>query len=491
MTAPLPRRDAIGALFVRRLGGAAAVLAVAAGLVWLLGRLGIPLRVTRVDPRTKLPFEQRWGAVVLWLAAVYVGARVLDFLVFDVFSRWRRRAPAPALLRQLIGLAIFAIGASAIFKIILAFNLTALLTTSAVITAVVGLALQDTLGNLFAGLALHVERTVQVGDMVRAGETFGTVEELSWRAMKVRTVEGNLLLVPNSLAGRERLEVYPRPGAAIARTLHVPLDFGASPGEARDALEAAARGVPGLSRDREPRAYLKTFDAYAVTWELRYWLEDYAEYLDVDSQVRERVWYALERAGLKIAYPVIRQFQYAAGPLVTPSTRDAVVAAIADVDLFAPLSAAERERLADGAILRRFGPDETVVREGDGGTSMFLVASGRVGVSIHGAAGESSRKLTAMDAGAAFGEISLLTGEPRTATVRALTEARLIEIDKETLAPILRENPALVGAIEKTVAERLRGRAEAAQANRAAPAAEEPLDLAARIARFFGIRWHR
>ena len=119
---------------------------------------------------------------------------------------------------------------------------------------------------------------------------------------------------------------------------------------------------------------------------------------------------------------------------------------------------------------------------------MFLVGSGSVGISIHGTGG-GSRKLTALSAGSAFGEISLLTGEPRTATVRALTEARLIEIDKDTLAPILRENPALVDAIEKTIAERRRRRAEFAQSEpAAAPPAAEPLDLAQRIARFFGIR---
>ena len=298
MSAP---RERLGGLLLKRVGGGIVVFAVVAGLVWLLGRFGIPLTMTRVDPITKVSFEQRWGAVAIGLAAVYLGSRVLDFLIFDVVYFRRRQAPVPALLRQLVGLAVFLIGASAIFKLVLELNLTALLTTSAVITAVVGLALQDTLGNLFAGLALHVERTLSVGDMVRLGETFGTIEELSWRAIKVRTIEGNVLLVPNSLAGRERLEVYPRPGPPIARSLVVGLEYWASPAEARDALEQAARGVDGVAKDRDPKAYLKAFDAYAVTWELRYWLEDYANFLDVDSRVRERVWYNLARAGLSIA----------------------------------------------------------------------------------------------------------------------------------------------------------------------------------------------
>ena len=474
--APLEQRVP---LFVRRLAGPVVLVLAVLGSVALLSAFG----VSTVDVRQ----HRNYGALAVGIAAALVVTRLLDYLLFDVAFRLRRQAVAPALLRQLIGLLIFGICVAILFKVILPdVSLGAVLTTSAIITAVIGLALQDTLGNLFAGLALHLEKTVQVGDMVRA-ETFGTVEELSWRAIKLRTVEGNLLLVPNSVAGREQLEIYPRPGRPIARILRVGLEYDAPPEQAIAALKGAVAGIAGLAESPEPAVYLHSFDASAITYEVRYWLEDYARYLEIDSQVHERVWYALDRAQLAIAYPVIRQHQYAAGKLEHPSRQPLIATAIGHAELFAGLSDEQRQRLADSSRERRYAPGETIVSEGDSGSSMFLIESGSVAVSIKGARGES-HELTVLEAGAAFGEISLLTGEPRTATVRAATETTLVEIEKDSLAPILRENPELVSTLEATMEERRRHAADRFDASREqAEKAEEPVPLAERIARFFGL----
>ncbi len=467
-------------LFVRRLAGPVALALAVLASVAVLSALGI----STVDAR----LHRNYGSLAIGIAAALVITRLLDYLFFDVVFRLRRKAAAPALLRQLIALLIFGLCVAVLFKLILPdVSLGAVLTTSAIITAVIGLALQDTLGNLFAGLALHLEKTVQVGDMVRHAETFGFVEELSWRAIKLRTVEGNLLLIPNSVAGRDQLQIYPRPGRPIARILHVGLEYDAPPEQAIAALLGAASGVPGVAASPEPAVYLKAFEASAVTYEVRYWLEDYARYLEVDSRVHERVWYALDRVGLKIAYPVLRQYQYAAGRLERPSRRPAIEAAIEEAALFSRLPHDQRQRLVDASGERRYAPGETIVKEGDRSSSMFLIESGSVAVSIQGATGES-RELTVLEAGSAFGEISLLTGEPRTATVRAVSETTLVEIEKNSLAPILREHPQLVSELEATMEERRRHAADQYDASREETGkAEEPMPLAERIAQFFGL----
>jgi Small-conductance mechanosensitive channel len=467
-------------LFVRRLAGPLALALAVLVSVTLLSALGI----STVDVRQ----HRNYGALGVGIACALIVTRLLDYLFFDVVFRLRRKTAAPALLRQLIALLIFGICVAILFKLILPdVSLGAVLTTSAIITAVIGLALQDTLGNLFAGLALHLEKTVQVGDMIRHAETFGIVEELSWRAIKLRAVEGNLLLIPNSVAGRGQLEIYPRPGRPVARLMHVGLEYDASPEQAKEALRAAVRGMPGLAASPEPAVYLKSFDASSIVYELRYWLEDYATYLETDSGVRERSWYALERAGLKIAYPVVRQYQWTHPMVEPPSRRQAIAGAIEHAALFARLSEEQRLRLVDASRERRYAPGETIVKEGERSSSMFLIESGSVSVAIQGAMGET-REITVLEAGAAFGEISLLTGEPRTATVRAVTETTLVEIGKESLAPILREGPTLVQALEATMEERRRQAADHYDASREQMGkAEQPIALAERIARFFGL----
>jgi len=468
-------------VFVRRLAGPVLIFVGILLSVLVLRWLGVRAMQPE-DPRN-------FAALALGVAAAIVLTRVVEYAIFDVMFRLRNRPAAPALLRQLFSIVVFLAIVAAVIKAILPdVHLGAVLTTSAILTAIIGLALQDTLGNLFSGLALHLERTLRVGDMIRYGETFGTVEELSWREIRLRTTEGNLLLVPNSVAGRERLEVFSRPGPPVARVVRVGLDYDASPAAAREALETAVRGMRGLAETPAPKAFVRAFESSSILYELRYCLEDYSNYVDIDSQVRERVWYSLKRAGLPIAYAVIRQHQYQAGPLpVLP--RDAMVRSTIDgVDLFAPLTPDQRERIAHGAVERRYAADEIIVREGDTTSSMFVVASGRAGVSIHGAGGES-RKLAILETGTAFGEISLLTGDPRTATVRALTETLLVEIDKKTLEPVLRESPDLCGAFERVIDERRKGAEDSREASREelGRSSLQRAHLADRIARFFGL----
>jgi small-conductance mechanosensitive channel/CRP-like cAMP-binding protein len=466
-------------LLVRRLAGSLTVFVLVVAGLWALSAF----HVSTVDARGR-----DYGALAIWIAGALVATRLLDYLLFDVAFRLRSRVAAPALLRQLVWLLLFGVCVAIVFKMFVpGADLGGLLVSSAIITAVIGLALQDTLGNLFAGLALHMEKTVQVGDLIRTGETFGVVEELSWRAIKLHTTEGNSLLIPNSVAGRERLEIFPRFGRPVARYLRIGIEYEASPAATREALEGALRGMPGMATEPRPVAYVKAFDSYAVTYELRYWLEDYALYLEVDSSARERVWYALHRAGIKIAYPIIEQHQYAAGPLAKPSRKEAIEDVLARVDLFATLTPAELGRLASGARERRYAPGEFIVREGDTTSSMFVIEAGRATVTIHGGSG-SSRGLAMFEPGGAFGEISLLTGEPRSATVRALTEVTAIEIDKDTLCPVLEDNPKLCETFDAVIAERRRHASELLEATREEMARVEEFPLPVRIARFFGLK---
>jgi small-conductance mechanosensitive channel/CRP-like cAMP-binding protein len=465
---------------LRRLAVPLILLAVVAAAVWAAGALGIPTSSPGAPGGTR-----DYGKLAIGIAAAVLAIRILDLIFFEAVPRVRGRSPAPALLRQLAALLLFGLALALLFQATLSMSLTAVLVPSAIITAVIGLALQDTLGNLFAGLGLAMERSVTAGDVIQTGGVYGVVEQLSWRSIRLRTPEGNLLLLPNSIASRERLEIFPR-GRPIARRLLVELEYDESPERARVAMESAIRGVSGVAVRPEPTADLRGFQASGVLYELRYWLEDYSRFLEIDALVHERVWYALSRASISHAYAVIRQHQYAGGPLAKARPPADAAAAISGLDLFGALSPEERTALTAGAAVLRFGPGEIVVREGEPGDSMFLIASGTLNVSVHGE-GDSSQRVAALGPGQSFGEQSLLTGDVRNATVRAAGEAVLIEIEKQDLAPVLAANPSLCGALEKIMTERRQYSADVLS-SRPAAAAHERHDLAGRIARFFGLR---
>jgi len=188
---------------------------------------------------------------------------------------------------------------------------------------------------------------------------------------------------------------------------------------------------------------------------------------------------------LSIAYPVIRQHQYAAGKLPLPDFSATIAAAVNSNLLFQPLSSEERSRLAESARFVRFAEGEVIVREGDRTSSMFLIVKGLAGVSVHPDAGHS-RGVGTLGPGTAFGEISLLTGEPRLATVRALTGVELVEIDKSTIAPVLEANPSLVEKLEEIIMARRQQTAD--RMDEISQVTARPESLRSKIGRFFGLK---
>ena len=276
----------------------------------------------------------------------------------------------------------------------------------------------------------------------------------------------------------------------MARILRVGLEYDAPPARARAELEAAVRDLPGLAAYPPPQAGLHEFGDFAVIYELRYWLEDYARYMEIDGAVRERVWYGLERAGLAIAYPAHPPAPVRGRPLRRPRRRRGPRReAIERGELFAPLSSEERGQLAarrSPAAVRRRARSSSA--KASTTSSMFLIAEGRV-ADLGARRGRASQKVAVLEPGSAFGEISLLTGEPRLATARAVTESTLIEIDKDTLAPLLRGQslPRREARRDHPGAPAPDGRPPRRRAATGSPPTS-PNRSATKIARFFGLK---
>ena len=462
-------------LFLRRIIGPLLLAILVSGVV-------LSIRSMRMSPLKDATHD--WGSFAIGVAVLLLFTRIINYLFFDVVFRLRRRTEAPSLLREMVAILVFSIGFGLLLRSLLAVHLTAVLATSALITAVIGLALQDTLGNLFAGMALHLEKSLQVGDMVRVGEYVGFVEKLSWRAVRVRTLLDTIILLPNGAAARERLEVFPRSAPApIAYAIRIGLEYGAPPTKAIDVIKATAAAVPGVSRVPPPRVFIINFADFTIVYELRVWLDDYSMFQPIESAIRERLWYALRREGIAIPYPTSVRYQHVRpwtepAPVVPPPILDRV-------DLLTPLTPEEREVLRNHLVHSAFAPGEPVVEQGALADSLYVVESGELGVYLEDDG--SSIEVGQLASGDAFGEMALLTGAPRTATVKAKTAASLYRIDKEALAPILKENPRLAVEMSKVVAGRREiNEAMLASASRADETAGSD-SILSRIARYFGI----
>lgn len=425
--------------------------------------------------------------LILWSLLAFLGVRALSTFIFDLLFRIRRGYEAPTLIRNIFSLVLFTIIFVLIFnKIYNEVNLGAIFTTSAIFGVIIGLALQDTLGNFFAGISLHADRPFQVGDVITVGQQkhTGVIESITWRAIKIRTFQNHIVLVSNSNAAREAIEVAPRDNLN-ARLVFFSTLYSDSPAKTIHVVREAVRDADNISEKITPIVRIGSLGDSSIEWEVKYWLDDYAKYNDTDALVRQRIWYALRRNGLTFAFPT-RTLHLERKAITRPVTAEEQIAdRLSAVDVFAPLSSEELQQLATATVGHVFAPGETLIRAGEEGSSMFVVHNGRVAVQVADKGGP--RTVAVLSEGNFFGEMALFTGEPRTANVVAMEETEVLEIGHAAMKHIFETNPSLAESISWTIAER-QAALEAGSAQASQNSVHEPAGLLASIRRFFSLR---
>jgi small-conductance mechanosensitive channel/CRP-like cAMP-binding protein len=422
--------------------------------------------------------------LILWGLLAYSGVRLANAAIFDYLFRLRRGYEAPTLLRNIFTLVVFAILFGLIFnRIYVKVSLSGIFTTSAIFGVIIGLALQDTLGNFFAGISLHADRPFQVGDVIVVGTHVGVVEGITWRAIKLRTFQNHVVLVSNSIAAKEAIEVSPRDNLN-ARLVYFSTIYTDSPAKTIHVVREAVRDADNVSDKITPIVRIRALSDSSVDWEIKYWLDDYAKYNDTDALVRQRVWYALRRNGLTFAFPTRTLHLERNVPTRPVTPEDQIADRLSAVDIFSPLSTDELRQLAKATAGHVFAPGETLIRAGDEGSSMFVVHSGRVAVQLTDRG--SPRTVAELTEGNFFGEMALFTGEPRTANVVALEETEVLEIGHAAMKHLFHTNPGLAESISWTITERQADLAKGSATDQ--PSIHEAGGLLSSIKRFFGLR---
>jgi small-conductance mechanosensitive channel/CRP-like cAMP-binding protein len=415
---------------------------------------------------------------VLFVAAlglIFFAVRAVDLVAFDVFATRHRNVRAPILLREIVSIALFLILVTWAVSTIFHYRVTAFLATGTVLAAVLGLALQETLGNLFAGIALHLEEGFELGDVIRSGDHIGIVEAVRWRGTRIRTFNNNVVIVPNSLLARERFEVFPRKNLN-ARVLQISIDYHVPPANAIAVLTQAASNIEGVAREMPCLARVGGFADSALVYEIKYFTTDYSLRDRIDAEVRRAVWYALRRNGIPIPFPV-RAVQRYETPAAQHASSEDFFDRLAKIDILSPLSPEALRAIADAAKVHIYSRGETILRHGTEGDSMFVVHEGRVSVRV------DDDEVARLEPGDFFGEMALLTGEARAADVVAATDVVAVEIAKDALAPILLDHPDLAAAISSRVMER-RGTLDSL---RAESRDEAQRTVLSRIRAYFGL----
>jgi small-conductance mechanosensitive channel len=391
--------------------------------------------------------------IVLWMSLIVSIIRFINELIFSTAFRSSSHEIF-SLLRNVFSIILYIVAFFVVFNSQYPnVDLAALFTTSTILGVIIGLALQDTLGNLFSGLAIQADQPFQIGDVIRIDQKGeGVVENVSWRGVQIRTFQNKLIVISNSVLGKEVVEVAPRDNLN-ARLVFFNTLYANSPAKTTQIVRETVRQVENVSSKIRPIVRVRNLGDNGLDFEVKYWLEDYSKYNDTDALVRQRIWYAFQRENIEFAYPT-RTLHVETKPQdgVFVETSDDIFERLSNVPIFAPLSDEETRRLAAAASARVFAPGESIVRQGQEGKSMFVIHRGTVDVQLKEAG--ATKSLQHLREGDFFGEMGLLTGEPRMATVLAEEETEVLEINNLCLKPILKDNPELVAALSQIVEER-------------------------------------
>ena len=434
-------------------------------------------------------------AAALVLLAVIAVARLLGaLLVMGALGR-RAEAAFPTLVRQIFFLVIVAVAVLAVLYKYFQTPPSALLASSVVISAVVGLSLQQTLGSVAAGVALQSERVFSLGDWVGISDLEGEVVRMTWRTIHLRTRANDVIVIPNDHAARSLVINYSRPSRVHAAVVEVGTHYRHSPDLVRGVLREATLAAKGVLPRPEPHIWAVKFDDFAVRYQVKFYLDDYAALPDIEAAVISNIWYHFRRHEIQIPFPIrtVSMTPVTARTLAREEEERVagIRATLRAADLFEPLSDDEIDALARRLHTPTFGAGEMLFAQGERGDTCFLLQSGRVAVRFRD---EKEREihLAELAAGAILGEMSLLTGEARSASAVALEETAAVRIGHEDFAAVLRANPqiaeALAAIIDQRQASTAEARKAAAQAGAAEPEAVRRRRIVRHILRFFGLR---
>lgn len=396
------------------------------------------------------------------LIFLLLGLRIIDWLVVKPILTRGGTSPLPRFVHQIVLIVLYVLAGLGFASHTLGWSVGGYLAGAGAVSIILGLALQETMGNFFSGLVLQASQPFKEGDVIEVSGNEGRVVGMTWRAVTIYNGNGNYVIIPNAVMARERIVNYYNPTKAMAHSLLVGLDYHVPPHEAQKILKDVALETPGVLKAPEPTVLLEDFGPVAMMYRVGFWVEDAAQRKAIEHAVRANTWYRLRQRGLEIPF--------ANRPMEAPWTEKKLAAKreedlrgvmelLRKNQLFKDLSDEQLRALANDCEEVLLPSGMTIYRQDEPGESMFVVKSGVMDVFMRAADGREHDVGDVLP-GQSFGELSMMTDQPRSATLRAQKDVACIEIRRDQMTEIFEKNPGVMTAMSQVVAQQQRSREE-------------------------------
>jgi small-conductance mechanosensitive channel/CRP-like cAMP-binding protein len=422
--------------------------------------------------------------------------RICGFAVFRLVMPFIGRSP-PRIVEDVAIVVVYVIYGFTQLRAA-GVDLSSIVTTSAILTAVIAFAMQDTLGNLLGGLALQVDNSVQVGDWVQLDTLVGQVRDIRWRSTLIETRNWETVVIPNSQLMKSRFAILGRRLGSPQqwrRILNFMVDPGVPPARVIALVNDEMRelAIPNVAHSPTASCILWKFDEGNLCYQLRYFLTNLMEDDFTDSMVRVHLFASLQRAGIRIADPqrTVHAVSRDEAHAETVRKRELMrrLDILRGVDLFSGLANDEMEEIAERLQYAPFARGDVITKQGGTAHWLYIIAFGEADV-LYEPAGGAPRHVGSLHAGQFFGEMALFAGDVRHASVVAKTDVECYRLDRASVQGLLLSRPQIAEHVSRVVSSR-RSTIDQAQEEFAAAAdnapAETQVHILARIRRFFGL----
>lgn len=399
------------------------------------------------------PWRDHIGAAAILLSTALLVA-LINRYVWDFYFEQRKRTPIPHFLREVVALLVFLIALLLVLSIgyHAERELKGLLAGSGIIAIIFGFAGQNLFGGIIAGMSLQINRPYRVGDWLQVGDRFGEVREINWRSTRLCTNDNIYLDIPNNEIVRQTIINLHYPTEVHAMRIRVGVDYNVPPNRVKAVLGRAAQAANGVLANPPVTVFLVDFADHAVTYEIKFYMGNHARINQINDAIRTNIWYELKRQRINIPFPIRTLQLERRTPRGVQEDHAEAREILRAEPLFQCLSDEQIENLVKQSALNYFGQGEQVIEEGAEGDSMFVLLRGAAQVSV--SKNGSAIPVATLNAGDCFGEMSLLTGERRSATVRAQADCYVMEIDKAVMGEVIREAPECLRQLSEILATR-------------------------------------
>lgn len=433
-----------------------------AGTLQIVRNLLIPALAALIFLTYILHFDPEGSAVrfvetVLWICTLVATLSLFDILLFaesdeirkigarrasdqeSDSDRWQARIPK--LFRDLARVFLILVGAAIILSATWNIDLGGLVTALGVGSVVIGLALQDTLGSIAAGIALLFEQPFKKGDWLRVGESEGKVTDINWRAVRIETIDNVQINIPHLIIGKETIVNFSQPIKAHEEEIFLRYAYRHPPNLVKQVLKATALATPGILASPEVEVETVKYEDTGISYRVSFYIEGYQERLRIRDEYQTRIWYANQRYNLRIPHPIREIIQVEAagkdaleGEKVSQGLQAMPALLDVEADSFADLT--------KDAVLNTFAAGEEVIAEGDQVRALYLVLAGRAEAYVLDNTGQQ-RQAYSLSRGDFFGENSLFTGQPSRVTIRALEDLEVMLIVSDIALKLVERKPSL------------------------------------------------